>query len=117
MKIKFGISIKFSLLIFVTLSLLIIALTLANVLDQKTYFEEKLNEQTYIYAQALDNNFGNLSFLNNKNKTGDAVDAFMEKNSRISNFNIILYDEDHVLRIFESSFPLFTSFRTSLFSG
>ena len=111
MKFKLSISVKFALLSAFLLILLVFALTYVNINDQEEYFKEvKLKEQMEIYPQALDINFGNISFLKDKNKTDASVDKFVEKNEgKILSFNIILPaynnsagDDEFTLRIFES---------------
>jgi len=103
MKLKVSLSVKFTLLAILALILLTSILTDSNYKDQQNYFREKLEQQIYLYSQTLNANFGNTSILTNENKTTEIIDDFMRNNPQILSINILLFDKNYTLRIFDSN--------------
>ena len=99
MKLKISLSTKFAIFAAIAIISLTATVTHSNYLDQKDYFEMKLERQIEFYGQVLNAYISDETTLKNNTETTKAIDRLMEDNPEVANVNILLIDNGTYLII------------------
>ena len=103
MKLKINISMKFAIFAAIAIITLISILTYSNYLDQKEYFEAKLEKQIGFYSQMLNNDIREYKNLTDENKTNNSINKLIQDNPEVKSINIILSGSNNTLWIINSN--------------